>query len=144
MAADLNRHFPQATLVQFFYVPVIRGTLALRQGKPREVIEDLSVTTSYDLVPDGEQMMTVYVRGQAYLDAHQGTQAVEEFQKMLDYPLLAPSRALVKLGIARAYALQGDTVKAKTAYQDFLALWKDADPDIPLLQQAKAAYAKLQ
>jgi predicted Zn-dependent protease len=91
----------------------------------------------------GGGMVVVYLRGQAYLDAHQGARAVAEFQKMLDNPLQA-SRSLPILWMARAYALQGDTAKAKTAYQDFFAQWKDADTDIPILQQAKTEYAKLQ
>ena len=142
LATDLNRRFPQATYIQSYYLPAMRAALALRQGRPQEAIEDLNATSSYDLLPNGA-MMTVYIRGQAYLEARQGTQAVAEFQKMLDRQVL-PYGGLSNLGLARAYALQGDTAKAKTAYQDFLTLWKDADPDIPILKQAKAEYAKLQ
>jgi predicted Zn-dependent protease len=88
----------------------------------------------------------VYVRGQAYLAARDGSKAAVEFQKIVDHRSIAvnPLGALAHLGLARAYGLQGDTAKAKAAYQDFLALWKDADPDIPVLKQAKAEYAKLQ
>jgi eukaryotic-like serine/threonine-protein kinase len=142
LATDLNTRFPQATYIQSYYLPAIRAALALREGKPQDAIQDLNATSSYDLLPAGG-MIVVYLRGQAYLDAHQGAQAAGEFQKMLDHPWVAYSFVLPKLGFARAYALQGDTVKAKTAYQDFLALWKDADPDIPILKQAKAEYAKL-
>jgi hypothetical protein len=88
-----------------------------------------------------------YVRGQAYLLAHNGGAAVTEFQKLLDHRgivLNFVTAALVHLQIGRAYAMSGDTAKAKAAYQDFLALWKDADPDIPILKQARAEYAKLQ
>jgi len=91
-------------------------------------------------------MYPVYVRGQAYMAAHQGKDAAAEFQKILDHRGIvvnSPIGALARLGLARAYAMQGDTAKAKTAYQDFLALWKDADSDIPILKQAKAEYAKL-
>jgi hypothetical protein len=91
-------------------------------------------------------MITVYFRGQAHLAAHQGPEAASEFQKILDHPglvLNAPIAALAHLRLGRAYVLQGDTTKAKTAYQDFLTLWKDADPDIPILKQAKVEYAKL-
>jgi len=84
------------------------------------------------------------VRGEAYLAAHDGSHAASEFQKIVDHVWMDPIGARARLGIARAYALQGDTVKAKAAYQDFLTLWKDADPDIPILKQAKAEYAKLQ
>jgi hypothetical protein len=89
----------------------------------------------------------VYVRGEAYLAAHRGSEAAAEFQKILDQRGVVfnePIGALAHPGLARAYLLQGDTAKAKTAYQDFLTLWKDADPDIPILKQAKAEYAKLQ
>jgi len=88
----------------------------------------------------------VFVRGEAYLAAHQGKEAAAEFQKILDHRgivLNEPIGALAHLGLARAYAMQGDTAKAKAAYQDFLTLWKDADLDIPILKQAKAEYAKL-
>jgi eukaryotic-like serine/threonine-protein kinase len=88
----------------------------------------------------------VYVRGEAYLDAHQGNEAAAEFQKILDHRgivLNEPIGALAHLGLGRAYAMIGDTAKAKAAYQDFLALWKDADLDIPILKEAKAEYAKL-
>jgi hypothetical protein len=91
-------------------------------------------------------MYPLYLRGQAYLLLHRGKDAAVEFQKILDHRgivLNFPLGALAHLGLARAYALQGDTTKARTVYQDFFALWKDADPDIPVLQQAKAEYAKL-
>jgi predicted Zn-dependent protease len=89
----------------------------------------------------------VYVRGEAYLAANSGSEAAVEFQKILDHRGIvgnAPIGALAHLGLARAYALQGDMIKANAAYQDFLTLWRDADPDIPILKQAKAEYAKLQ
>jgi len=89
----------------------------------------------------------VYVRGEAYLAEHQGREAAAEFQKILDHSgilLNSPIGALAHLQIGRAYVLQGDTAKARAAYQDFVMLWKDADPDIPLLKQTKAEYAKLQ
>jgi ATP/maltotriose-dependent transcriptional regulator MalT len=88
----------------------------------------------------------VYVRGEAYLMLHDGDAAAAEFQKFIDHRGVVmnfPWGALARLGLARAYAMQGDTTKAKAAYQDFLTLWKDADPDIPILIAAKAEYAKL-
>jgi eukaryotic-like serine/threonine-protein kinase len=91
-------------------------------------------------------MCPVYVRGEAYWAAHQGNDAAKEFQKILDHRGVVvnePIGVLAHLGLARAYAMQGDTAKARAAYQDFLTLWKDADPDIPILKQAKAEYAKL-
>jgi len=92
-------------------------------------------------------MYPVYVRGEAYLKAGKGQQAAAEFQKLIDHRgivLNFPLGALAHLGLARAYTLQGDTATAKAAYKDFLALWKDADADIPILKEAKAEYAKLQ
>ena len=86
------------------------------------------------------------MRGEAYLAAHQGSEAAGQFRKILDHSGLVlnqPIGALAHLGLARAYILQGDTAKAKAAYQDFLTLWKNADPDIPVLKQAQAEYAKL-
>jgi Tfp pilus assembly protein PilF len=88
-----------------------------------------------------------YLRGEAYLAAHNSSAAATEFQKFIDHRGIVinfPLGALAHLGLARAYALSGDTAKAKTAYQDFLTLWKEADPDIPILKEAKAEYAKLQ
>lgn len=89
----------------------------------------------------------MYIRGETHLAAHQGAEAAADFQLILDHPGIVgnfPIGALAHLGLGRAYALQGDAAKAKAAYQDFLTLWKDADPDIPVFQQAKAEYAKLQ
>ncbi|MGA9883445.1 MAG: protein kinase [Candidatus Acidiferrales bacterium] len=144
-AADLNQRFPDATYIQSFYLPAIRAVLDLRGSKAQDAIQSLSVTSSYDLLPDGG-MMTVYLRGQAYLAGHQGSQAAGEFQKILDHPFIADPQilTLAHLGLARAYALEGDKEKVRAAYQDFLALWTQADPDIPVLKQAKAEYAKLQ
>ena len=142
LAADLNQRFPEATYGQFYYLPAIRAALALHEGKPQEAIEDLGATSSHEMLREGG-MVVVYLRGLAYLNAHQGAQAAAEFQKMRDNPVES-SRSLATLGMARADALQGDTAKAKTAYQDFFAQWKDADADIPILKDAKAEYAKLQ
>jgi eukaryotic-like serine/threonine-protein kinase len=153
LADDLSQRFPQATVVEFGYLPAIRAALAIRRGRPQEAIEKLGPASAYEQGwPTNNfssvfRMTTVYIRGQAYLAAHQGAQAAAEFQKILDHPgivLNEPIGALAHLGLARAYALQGDKAKAKMAYQDFLALWKDADPDIPILKQAQGEYAKLQ
>jgi len=89
----------------------------------------------------------IYVRALAYLEAKRGPEAALEFQKIVDHrgiSATSPEHSLAKLGLGRAYQMTGDTAKAKAAYQDFFALWKDADPDIPLLKDAKAEYAKLQ
>ncbi len=153
LADDLDKRFPEDTIVQFNYLPSVRGRLALNRGDASAAIESLGAAASYEL--GGTRaidlkwtaMFPVFVRGEAYLAAHQGSQAAAEFQKILDHRGLVlnqPIGALAHLGLARAHVLQGDIPKAKVAYLDFLTLWKDADPDIPVLQQAKAEYAKLQ
>ncbi len=148
---DLAKRFPEATYVQFNLLPTLRAKLALNRGNASEAIERLTTAAPYDLGRAGNYLWTalypVYVRGEAYLAAHQGKEAAAEFLKILDHRgivLNQPIGALAHLGLARAYALSGDTAKAKTVYQDFLTLWKDADPDIPILIAAKAEYAKLQ
>jgi tetratricopeptide (TPR) repeat protein len=150
LSADLNQRFPEHTFLQFSFLPAIRAAVALHQGKPQEAIESLRAASTYELGEYGDitwtTMMPVYGRGEAYLAAHQGSQAAAEFQKILDHGGIVlgnPIGALAHLGLARAYTLEGDTAKAKAGYQDFLTLWKDADPDIPILKQAKAEYAKL-
>jgi eukaryotic-like serine/threonine-protein kinase len=154
LAADLAKRFPEDTVVQFNYLPTIHAQLALSHNNSSQAIEALQATAPYELGTEaagsGGAVMPalhpVYVRGEAYLAAHQGNEAAVEFKKILDHRgvvLNEPIGALAHLGLARAYLLQGDTAKAKAAYQDFLTLWKDADPDIPILQQAKAESAKL-
>ncbi len=153
LTEDLGKRFPEDTLVQFNYLPTLRAKLALNQGDASEAIESLTAATPYELggstssAFNWTNMYPVYVRGEAYLAARRGTETAAEFQKILDHRGIVgngPLGALAHLGLARAYALQGDTAKAKSAYQDFLTLWRDADPDIPILKQAKAEYAKLQ
>ena len=115
-------------------------------GDIGKVLEALVATAPYELGL-GSSLYPVYLRGEAYLAAKQGTAAAVEFQKILDHPGVVANEligALAHLQLGRAYALSGDTTKAKAAYQDFFALWKDADPDIPILKQAKAEYVKLQ
>src|SRR3984893_83898 len=148
LADDLAKRFPQDTLVRFNYLPTIKAQRALNSNEPPKAIEALQVTTPYELGSVGDMTLyPVYVRGEAYLAAHQGNEAAVEFQKILDHQgivLNEPIAALARLGLARAYDVQGDAAKARRAYQDFFALWKDADPDIPVLKQARAVYAKLQ
>jgi eukaryotic-like serine/threonine-protein kinase len=150
---DLAKRFPEDTIVQFNYLPTLRATLAISKGNAAEAVEDLRAATSYELGMSTSSnygwtaLYPVFVRGEAYLAAHQGGEAAAEFQKILDHRgivLNEPIGALAHLGLARAYTLQGDSVKARGAYQDFLALWKEADSDIPVLLVAKAEYAKLQ
>jgi len=149
---NLGQSFPEATVVQFIYLPTLRAKLAVSQGKASEATETLRAALPYELGRttysslEWTGLYPVYVRGEAYLAAHQGAEAAAEFQKILDHRgivLNGPIGALARLQLGRANALQGDTAKAKAAYQDFLTLWKDADPDIPILKQAKAEYAKL-
>ncbi len=152
-AEDLGKKFPEDTLLQFNYLPTLRARLAVSRGNASEALETLKTTAPYELgsVPSGGYvwlaLYPVFVRGEAYLAAHQGNEAAAEFQKILDHRGVVanePIGALAHLQIGRAYAMQGDTAKAKAAYQDFLTLWKDADPDIPIFIAAKAEYAKLQ
>ena len=152
LTAGLAQSFPEATIVQYNYLPTLRAKLALSNGNASEALESLRAAATYELGQSTYSiyrctvMYPVYVRGEAYLAAHQGSEAAAEFQKILDNPgivLDEPIGALAHLQIGRAYAMQGDTAKAKAAYQDFLTLWKDADADIPILIGAKAEYAKL-
>ena len=152
LVEDLAKRFPEDTLVQFNYLPTIRAQLALIRMDHSKAIEVLQAAAPYELgTPSGNAyspgLYPVYVRGEAYLAAHQGGEAAAEFRKILDNRGIAlnePIGALARVGLARAYVLQGDIAKAKAAYQDFLTLWKDADPDVPILKDAKAEYAKLQ
>ena len=151
LARDLNHRFPEDTIVQFNYLPSIRAAAALRARRPAEALNVLEPAMPYELgYLSGSatfNLYPVYFRGQAYLAAHQAGEAAAEFQKIFDHPgvvLSEPIGPLARLGLGRAYALSGDTAKAKTSYQDFLTLWKNADPDIPILKEAKAEYAKLQ
>ncbi len=148
LANDLERRFPEDTSVRTSYLPTLRALL-----DPANAIEALRPAIPYELgVPlswyNGTfgQLYPVYVRGEAYLASHQGAEAVVEFQKILDHRGIVvsdPVGAMARLQLGRAFALSGDKTKAKAAYQDFLTLWKDADPDILILQQAKAEYARL-
>ena len=146
LADDLANRFPDHTIVQSYDVPTIRAQLALSHDDPSRAIEILQAAVPYEL-SDAGALYPVYVRGKAYLAAHKGNEAAAEFQKIHDHPGIvvnSPIGALAHLGLGRAYVLSGDKAKAKSAYQDFLTIWKDADPDIPVLKQAKAEYANLQ
>jgi len=153
---DLSRRYPEDTRIQFIYLPTVRALLALNNRQPAKAIESLETAIPYELGTPSEggsefllgasNLYPAYVRGLAYLAAHQGREAAAEFQKILDHREIVvcdPIGALVHLQLGRAYTLSGDKTKAKTAYQDFLTLWKDADPDIPILKQAQAEHANL-
>jgi eukaryotic-like serine/threonine-protein kinase len=154
LANDLGKDFPEDTSVRFYYLPAVRAALALNHGDPSKAIELLQVSVPFDLgTPRSATfayfgaLYPIYVRGQAFLAARQGVEAAREFQKIVDHPGITIGDAfgvLAHLGLARAYALTGDTAKARAAYQDFFTVWKDADPGIPVLKQAKAEYVKLQ
>jgi serine/threonine protein kinase len=151
---DLSKRFAEDTLVQFNYLPTLRAKAAVSHGHPSsEALEILRIATPYELGQSTSSayswtaLYPVFVRGEAYIAAHQGNEAASEFQRILDHPGIAlnePIGALAHVGLARAYALQGENQKARAAYQDFLMLWKDADPDVPILVRAKAEYARLQ
>ena len=167
LAAELDKTLPMDTRVQRYWLPTIRAGVALDRQDPNRAIELLKVASTIELSSPANltiSMCPVYVRGEAYLMLHDGNAAAAEFQKFIDHRGLVvnfPWGALARLGLARAYAveaglsrhgenggikppLQQDArAKARAAYQDFLTLWKDADPDVPVLREAKAEYAKL-
>ena len=162
LADDLAKRFPQDTVVQSVWLPTIRAQIETGRKNAARSIELLHAAAPYELgmlstSAANSCLYPVYVRAEAYLSAQQGASAAAEFQKILDHRGLLWNCAtgpLARLGLARAYALQAQSAqgadadaaraKARTGYQDFLALWKDADPDIPILKEAKAEYAKLQ
>jgi eukaryotic-like serine/threonine-protein kinase len=146
LASELAKKFPEDTTVQFNYLPTIRAKLSMLRHDPVGAVNALQKSAPYELGMTGA-LYPVYVRGTAFLAQRDGTGAATEFRKILDHPgavLSVPIGALAHLGLARAYALQGETIKAPAAYKDFFTLWKDADPDIPILKAAKAEYAKFQ
>jgi hypothetical protein len=144
---DLAKRFPEDTIVQFEYLPMIHAAAALQSGSANKALDALVPAAPHELGSIGwVTLYPVYLSGEAYLAAHQGSAAAAEFQKILDHACVVlnePIGALAHLGLARSYALSGDDAKARSAYQDFFALWKDADPDVPILKEAKAEYAKL-
>jgi serine/threonine protein kinase/tetratricopeptide (TPR) repeat protein len=147
VAADLAKRFPEDTIVQFNYLPTIHADTALQGGSGAKAIEALTPVAPYELGSVGQALYPIYLRGEGDLAARQSSAAAGEFQKILAHPgIVANSQigALAHLGMGRAYAQSGDASKARSAYQDFLAIWKDADPDVPILKEAKAEYAKLQ
>jgi tetratricopeptide (TPR) repeat protein len=153
LAADLEKRFREDTFARFTYVPVLRAIAALGGGRPTDSLELLQITLPYELAANGLNVVlymgglhSAYVRGEAFIAAHRYSEAAAEFQKILDHRGAVgadPIGALAQLQLGRAYALAGERGKARVAYQTFLALWKDADSAIPILESAKAEYAKL-
>jgi len=156
LADDLLRRFPSDTRAQFTYVPTLRALLALNHSQPSKAVELLQTAIPYELGMPSEggseyllgagNLYPAYVRGLAYLGAHQGSEAAAEFQKILHHPGIVksdPVGALAHMQLGRANALRGDTDKARAAYADFLTLWRGADPDIPILKKVQKEYASL-
>ena len=154
LAEDLVKRFPEDTFVQFTYAPVLRALAALGRGKPADSVERLEIARRYELAVNGLNfpnfnlggLHSAYVRGQAFMAARRNAEAGAEFQKILNHRGLVgldPIGALAHLQLGRVFVLSGDRIKAKAAYEAFLALWREADPDVPILKSAKAEYARL-
>jgi eukaryotic-like serine/threonine-protein kinase len=153
LANDLDKRFPEDTGVQRSYLPSLRGLLAVQRGDPAKALELLRPAAPYEMGQTRAMIhgsfgsaYPAYVRGEAYLAMHRGADAAVEFEKIVDHRgivVVDPVGALARLQLGRAYAMAGDTARAKAAYQDFLTLWKDADPGIPVLKTAQAEYAAL-
>jgi hypothetical protein len=148
MSESLNRDFPRDTTVQAYWLPAIRSAMELNARNPTRAVQILESAAPYELSQcepfQVGMLYPVYLRGQARLMAGEGREAAAEFQKMIDHRgivLNFPLGALAHLGLARAYALQGEASTARTAYQDFFTLWKDGDQDTPILKQARGEYA---
>ncbi len=151
LVQELEKQYPANTVLKVYWLPTVRAAIELNSGNPAHALELLEAALPYAFgAPPPLQMGTLYplyLRGQAYLMLHNGAAAAAEFQKVLDHRgnvINFPTGILARLYLARAYAVQGDAAKARAAYHDFFALWNEADPDIPILQQARAEYAKLQ
>jgi serine/threonine protein kinase/tetratricopeptide (TPR) repeat protein len=153
LAEHLAREFPEDTFVQYMYLPTLRALLAMNARDPAAAIQALQIASRYDLALGGVGftgrfggLYPIYVRGLAYLAARQPAEAVGEFQRILDHRsivIVDPMDALARLHLARALALSGDTARAKRAYEDLLTLWKDADPGVPTINEARSEYARL-
>jgi tetratricopeptide (TPR) repeat protein len=154
LASDLEKRFPEDTFVKFTYAPVLRAVSALQRGKPVNSLDELQISLPYELAANGLNfnhfylggLHSAYVRGVALMATHRYAEAAAEFQKILDHRGLVgldPIGALAHLQLGRAYVLAGDRIKAKSAYEDFLSLWKNADPDVSILKSARAEYDKL-
>jgi tetratricopeptide (TPR) repeat protein len=152
LVEELEKSYPTDAGLKLFWLPTVYAAIEVSRGDSSHALKEVEPTAPYELGFQGPLQTTgnlypAYVRGQAHLLAHEGVAAAAEFQKLLDHPgivLNLITAALAHLQLGRAYAMAGEPAKAKAAYQDFLTLWKEADPDIPILKQAEAEYAKLQ
>jgi tetratricopeptide (TPR) repeat protein len=143
LAEDIASKRPYDTMMQFVMIPLVRACADYAHGNPAKVIDETDGALVYSRANTG----LLYLRGLAYLKLKQDGDAVETFQKILDLRGVSnfdPVISLANLGLGRAYAAQGDQARGRVAYQNFLAQWKDADPDVPILREAKAEYGKLQ
>jgi tetratricopeptide (TPR) repeat protein len=150
LCRELDKQWPEGTILQKYWLPAIHAEIDLRQAQPTKAIADLGVATPLEFANPGSTavptLYPAYVRGQAYLALGDGPRAATEFRKLTDRPGLVlnyPLGALAHLGLARASESSGDLQNSRQAYLDFLTLWKDADADIPIWKDAKAEYAKL-
>ena len=153
LAHDLEKRFPEDTSVRFSYLPALRAMIALNLGQPSQALELLQPAAPYELSSHRSSFSGLfgnlypsYVRGEAYLATHRGREATVEFRRILEHRGIVvsdPIGALASVQLARAYLMVGDRTRAKSAYDDFLKLWKDADPEIPILKQAQAEYANV-
>jgi eukaryotic-like serine/threonine-protein kinase len=154
LAGDLERRFPEDTFVKFTYAPVLHALALLARGKPADSVERLQIALRYELAANGLNfnhfylggLHSAYARGEALIATRRYPEAAAEFQKILDHRGLVgldPISALAHLQLGKAFILAGDKARAKAAYQDFLTLWKDADPDVPILIAAKSEYARM-
>ncbi len=153
LAGDLENRFPEDTFVKFTYVPVLRALAALGRGMPADAVERLEIARQYELAANGLNfsfylggLHSAYVRGEAFIALHRYAEAAAEFQKILDHRGIVGADAigaLAHLQLGRVFALSGDKAKARASYEAFLTLWKDADPDVPILKKAKAEYGRL-
>jgi predicted Zn-dependent protease len=145
MLDSIEKSEPTNTILKVLWFPLIEATIAMAQQAPDRAIVALEPSLPYELSNQGF-LYPPYLRGLAYLAERNGPAAAAEFQKLPNHSGIVMNfllGSLSRLGLARAYAVSGDTAKAKAAYKDFLTLWSDADPDVPILKEAKAEYAKL-
>ena len=153
LANDMEKRYPEDTSVRFSYLPVIRAVVAVQHGEPLKAIDALQASVPYEMgSPRSSQtaffgsLYPVFFRGEALLAAHKGAEAANEFQKILSHRGITigdPVLVLAHLGLARAYALSGESAKARAQYEEFFALWNSADPDIPVLKRAEAEFRNL-